>query len=57
MVRWLGIVGVVLAIAACGDGGASTTVPGGDHGVDLLSDENGPRVRSTILAFLDANAR
>jgi pimeloyl-ACP methyl ester carboxylesterase len=32
-------------------------VPGGDHGVDLLSDENGPRVRATILAFLQANAR
>jgi dienelactone hydrolase len=32
-------------------------VPGGDHGVDLLSDENGPRVRATILAFLEANAR
>jgi dienelactone hydrolase len=32
-------------------------VPGGDHGVDLLSDENGPRVRKTILAFLEANAR
>jgi dienelactone hydrolase len=31
-------------------------VPGGDHGVDLLSDENGPRVRKTILAFLEANA-
>jgi dienelactone hydrolase len=30
-------------------------VPGGDHGVDLLSDENGPRVRKTILAFLTAN--
>jgi hypothetical protein len=57
MVRWLGIVGVALAIAACGGSGASTTVPGGDHGVDLLSDENGLRVRSTLLAFLDANAR
>lgn len=32
-------------------------VPGGDHGVDLLSDENGPRVGKTILAFLEANAR
>jgi dienelactone hydrolase len=32
-------------------------VPGGDHGVDLLSDENGPHVRKTILAFLEANAR
>lgn len=32
-------------------------VPGPDHGVDLLSDENGPRVRSTILAFVQANAR
>jgi pimeloyl-ACP methyl ester carboxylesterase len=32
-------------------------VPGGDHGVDLLSDENGPRVRKTILAFLEANDR
>jgi hypothetical protein len=31
-------------------------LPGGDHGVDLLSDENGPRVRATILAFLEANA-
>jgi dienelactone hydrolase len=31
-------------------------VPGPDHGVDLLSDENGPRVRSTILAFVQANA-
>jgi hypothetical protein len=31
-------------------------VPGGDHGVDLLSDENGPKVRRTILAFLEANA-
>ena len=31
-------------------------LPGGDHGVDLLSDENGPRVRVTILAFLQANA-
>jgi hypothetical protein len=26
-------------------------------GVDLLSDENGPRVRRTIVAFLEANAR
>jgi hypothetical protein len=26
-------------------------------GVDLLSDENGPRVRKTILAFVEANAR
>jgi dienelactone hydrolase len=32
-------------------------VGGGDHGVDLLSDDNGPRVRATILAFLEANAR
>jgi hypothetical protein len=32
-------------------------VPGGDHGVDLLSDDNGPRVRAAILAFLEANAR
>ena len=32
-------------------------VPGPDHGVDLLSDDNGPRVRGTILAFLQANAR
>jgi dienelactone hydrolase len=32
-------------------------VGGGDHGVDLLSDDNGPRVRATILAFLQANAR
>jgi dienelactone hydrolase len=32
-------------------------VPGGDHGVDLLSDENGPRVRKTIVAFLEAYAR
>jgi hypothetical protein len=32
-------------------------LPGGDHGVDLLADENGPRVRKTIVAFLDANAR
>jgi len=32
-------------------------LPGGDHGVDLLSDENGPRVRGTILAFLEANDR
>jgi hypothetical protein len=32
-------------------------LPGGDHGVDLLSDENGPRVRKTILAFLEANDR
>jgi dienelactone hydrolase len=31
-------------------------LPGGDHGVDLLSDDNGPRVRKTILAFLQANA-
>ena len=31
-------------------------LPGGDHGVDLLSDENGPRVRETILSFLQANA-
>jgi hypothetical protein len=31
-------------------------LPGGDHGVDLLSDENGPRVRKAILAFLQANA-
>jgi hypothetical protein len=32
-------------------------VPGGDHGVDLLSDENGPNVRKTVLAFLEANDR
>ena len=32
-------------------------VAGGDHGVDLLSDENGPRVRKAILAFLESNAR
>jgi hypothetical protein len=32
-------------------------VPGGDHGVDLLSDSNGPRVRAAIVAFLRANAR
>jgi hypothetical protein len=30
-------------------------VPGGDHGVDLLSDEHGPRVRAAIVAFLAAN--
>jgi dienelactone hydrolase len=30
-------------------------VPGGDHGVDLLSDSNGPRVRGAIVAFLAAN--
>ena len=29
-------------------------VVAGDHGVDLLSDDNGPRVRRTILAFLQA---
>ena len=27
-------------------------VPGGDHGVDLLSDANGPRVRAAIIDFL-----
>jgi dienelactone hydrolase len=32
-------------------------VPGGDHGVDLLSDRYGPRVRAAIEAFLTANAR
>jgi dienelactone hydrolase len=31
-------------------------VPGGDHGVDLLSDRNGPRVRAAIVAFLAATA-
>jgi hypothetical protein len=30
-------------------------VPGGDHGVDLLSDASGPRVRAAIVDFLDAN--
>ena len=30
-------------------------VPGDDHGVDLLSDANGPRVRAAIIDFLDAN--
>jgi pimeloyl-ACP methyl ester carboxylesterase len=30
-------------------------VPGGDHGTDLLSDNNGPRVRAAIVAFLAAN--
>jgi dienelactone hydrolase len=30
-------------------------VPGGDHGVDLLSDEHGPRVRAAIVAFLTAH--
>jgi len=30
-------------------------VPGGDHGVDLLSDENGPRLRATTVAFLATN--
>jgi dienelactone hydrolase len=29
-------------------------VPGGDHGVDLLTDRNGPRVRAAIVGFLDA---
>jgi hypothetical protein len=29
-------------------------VPGVDHGVDLLSDENGPRVQATIVSFLDS---
>jgi hypothetical protein len=31
-------------------------VAGGDHGVDLLSDRYGPRVRAAIIAFLAANA-
>jgi dienelactone hydrolase len=31
-------------------------VPGGDHGVQLLSDANGSRVRAAIFAFLRANA-
>jgi dienelactone hydrolase len=30
-------------------------VPGSDHGVDLLSDANGPRVRTAIIDFIDAN--
>jgi pimeloyl-ACP methyl ester carboxylesterase len=29
-------------------------VPGVDHGTDLLSDENGPRVQAAIVAFLAA---
>jgi hypothetical protein len=32
-------------------------VPGGDHGVALLSDANGARVRAAITAFLNANSR
>jgi dienelactone hydrolase len=31
-------------------------VPGGDHGVQLLSDATGSRVRAAIFAFLRANA-
>jgi hypothetical protein len=31
-------------------------VPGGDHGVDLLSNATGQRVRTVILAFLKVNA-
>jgi dienelactone hydrolase len=30
-------------------------VSGGDHGVDLLSDSHGPRVRAAIVAFLTAH--
>lgn len=32
-------------------------VRGGDHGVDLLSDASGPRVRAAIVDFLDAHTR
>jgi dienelactone hydrolase len=32
-------------------------VPGGDHGVDLLSDSHGARVRAAIVAFVAANTR
>jgi hypothetical protein len=31
-------------------------VPGGNHGVQLLSDATGSRVRAAIFAFLRANA-
>jgi dienelactone hydrolase len=31
-------------------------VPGADHGVDLLTDANGPRVRAAIADFVDAGS-